>query len=247
MPEGMIVDDPFPAGLVEDWSKLFLSEDSRQPVEDTYAAVFEGGLTFPLQRKIELAYMMQIARSYSPQVVCEIGADRAGGLYHWCKSLPTVKKVIACEIRGTPYKYEFEKAFPHIQFLWIEESSFGDGVLDRVATFANDIDCLFIDGDKCFFDLDFINFLQLMSDHSVAFMHDITDCNPGDAFKRVRKDFAYKLSGSYEVIDKLEGYEARAKSLRGEKMNNAHEAWLAHWGGSSCGVGVLQIDKNKGK
>ena len=53
--------------------------------------------------------MLAIANKYSPTTIYEIGADKGGGLYHWCMSCPTVKHVIACEIRGLPYKELFEK------------------------------------------------------------------------------------------------------------------------------------------
>lgn len=234
------MDDPFPEGMLEDIELFFQGEDSRPPGEDLYDDVFLTNHFFPLQRQRELSLMISEARQYSPKVVYEIGADKGGGLYHWCKSLLTVSRVIACEIRGTPYRYLFEKAFPHIDFLWIEGSSYAEGSLAQISEWlkGDSIDVTFIDGDKANFELDFDRIFPMMSHPSVVFMHDVTDPSPGAAFNRVVEKTQFQ---NRQIVNQID----TSLSLEREKLKvpstSPHENWLRHWKGQSCGVGVIHL------
>lgn len=232
-------ESPLPIGLNECFAKFFADEDKRTPGDDVYEEIFTSPLLFPLQRRRELAHMMRTARSIEPQVVYEIGADKAGGLYHWCKSLPTVRRVIACEIRGTPYAELFEKAFPHIDFLWLAESSYDAPALKKIKNWLGEdrIDCTFIDGDKSNFDTDFDCVLPFMNPQGIVFMHDIQDEAPRRGYnKSVKKGYPHT-----EFIDISESHEAVARSEAGEEPRNVHEMWLRHWKGRSAGVGIIYL------
>lgn len=231
--------ESFPVQLLPCIESFFATESTRQPGQDSYPDVFSTSLFFPLQRQRELATMMRIARNYSPRVVYEIGADKGGGLYHWCKSLPTVERVIACEIRGTPYRHFFEQHFPHIDFLWIEESSFLPAVRAKVARWlGNDrLQALFIDGDKSNFATDFDTYREMMDKPSVVFMHDIQDRSTGDSFESV----ALRGYHTEKVIDTSESYESMSREKEGLPATCEHEHWLRHWQGASAGVGVIYI------
>lgn len=236
------MDAPFNPEMMNGIRKFFESDSSREPGLDVYDDVFNVDMFLPLQRKAELAKMMQIARSYNPKVVYEIGTCDGGGLYHWCKSITTVKRVIACEVRGTPYQNEFEKAFPLIDFLWIGESSYAPSSIDTIKKWLGEdtIDCVFIDGDKSFFDLDFHLIKGFMSSKSVAFMHDITDPAPGNAFNSV-------ISAGFRnerIIDRSDTEIALDRQFKGMPPENGYEQWLRHWYGRSCGVGVIYIEKD---
>ena len=89
------MDGPLPTNLAECWRGLLY--DRNIQTGDVYAHP----VLFPLQRQAEAAEMVKVARGVSPTVVMEIGADKGGGILAWCM-LPTVRRVIACEIRGTP-------------------------------------------------------------------------------------------------------------------------------------------------
>lgn len=235
------MDAPFNPTMMNGINKFFESESSRSAGKDVYDDVFDIDMFLPLQRKRELAAMMQAARAYFPRVVYEIGTCDSGGLYHWCKSIVGVERVIASEVRGTPYQHAFEKAFPEIDFLWIGESSYAKSSIDRISKWLGEdkIDAVFIDGDKSRFDLDFDLILPFMNDYSIAFMHDITDPAPGEAFLKV-KGRGYRTE---EIIDRTDSDLAVERERNGIPCKNGYEQWLRHWHGRSCGVGVIHINK----
>lgn len=234
------MDDPFPAGMVDEWQRILTSRNNQ--VSGSSDDVFGSGLVFPLQRRAELKRMLDIATSLGPQTVMEIGADKGGGLYHWCQ-LPTVKNVIACEVRGTPYRHAFEDAFPRINFLWLEGSSLEKAAVWRVQHFLDQretsLDVLFIDGDKSYFDVDFWHYSTFMRPGSVAFFHDITDLVPGAGYQRVLQ--AMPDCRHEEIIDRSDADAALDRAMRGIPSANAYEAWLRYWKGASCGVGVIYL------
>lgn len=227
------MDAPFPEGMVQE-IEAFLAADRAPVGEDVYPAVFRTNFFFPLQRQKELAQMMRWARMKRPQVVMEIGADKGGSLYHWVKCLPTVRIAVACEIRGTPYAAAFERAFPHVKFLWVEGSSYAPenraAVADALAAASATIDCLFIDGDKLAFERDFDAYKQLMHPCGIAFMHDIQDRDPKEAFERVTAR-GYHSKTCVDVSD----YDPLTAP------SCPHDQWLHHWKGRSCGVGAVYL------
>lgn len=231
--------DALPAELNEYFEAFFAADSKREPGQDTYDDIFTSPILFPLQRQRELAWMMQKARHIAPRVVYEIGADKAGGLYHWCKSLPTVERVICCEIRGTPYRDLFEANFPSIDFLWLPESSYLPPALAKVAAWlGNDtIDCLFIDGDKSYFDRDFFVHYSMMNPDGIVFMHDIQDESTRAGYDKViARGFAHE-----EYINITESHEAMAREREGIEVASTYEQWLRHWKGSSAGVGMIPL------
>ena len=234
------MDAPFSEAMMPKIHEFFSSESTRVPGEDIYEDVFNTDLFFPLQRKRELVKMLDIARTYEPKVIYEIGTCDGGGLYHWCKSVTGVERVIATEVRGTPYQHEFEEAFPNIDFLWIAESSYAKSTIDTIYDWLDGdmVDVLFIDGDKSHFDTDFNAVNHMMSSPSVVFMHDITDSAPGAAFDRVvARGFRHE-----RVVDRQDSEEAVNREIAGEPCRNGYEGWLRHWNGQSCGVGVIYLD-----
>ena len=231
--------DEFPDGMLSEIA-LFLAHDcERSAGMDLYLDVFRTNFFFPLQRQGELAAMMRLARVVEPKVVMEIGADKGGSLYHWCKCLPTVKRVIACEIRGTPYARFFSEAFPHIQFCWLSASSYDYRTVTGVRTWlgGDPIDCLFIDGDKGAFDVDFDCYTRRFPmANNLVFMHDIQDELPGNAFWRCAEPY-----GHTTVIDLADTQVAMKRAKEGLPVANPHEGWLRHWEGRSCGLGVIYL------
>lgn len=232
-----IPEAPMPLNIAPAW-ETFLQGDTllRPPGLGTYREVFDHPTIFPLQRAREMQRMLEAASVYWPTTVFEIGADKGGGLYHWCK-LPSVRQVIACEMRGTPYAESFEKAFPHIDFLWLPQSSFDSQTVAQVAEWLDTtkIDVLFIDGDKSKFKNDFDAYKPLMATPGIVFVHDINnDKVPLSGYKAI-------LAGGYrhsEIID-ISEYQDLAGS---RKPETPHEHWLMYWHGRSCGVGVIYLE-----
>ena len=239
------MDAPFPDGMTEEIERLLKLDLVHEVGLNIYPHVFYNSMFFPLQRMRETAQMIQLARASlagrSQRIVMEIGADKAGGVYHWCKGVqPT--HMIACEIRGTPYAPVFERTFPWIDFLWLEDSSYASETHDRVQTWlqGKPIDVLFIDGDKAHFLDDFIVYLPLMRHGGVIFMHDIQDEAPGNAFAIARNEPS--IAHASMIIDTTESLEALARESTGVPIQTAYEHWLRYWGGRSCGVGVLRVE-----
>jgi hypothetical protein len=206
-----------------------------------YDEVFESAL-FPLQRRDELRAMLEIADRISPKTVYEIGADKGGSLYHWCRQ-KSVRRVIAAEIGGIPYRQEFETAFPHIRFCWLPQSSYAPDSISRVREFLGEqkIDCLFIDGDKNGFEKDFRAYRDLLSDRSITFMHDLYDEGPRQAFEVVSKEFPH-----VRLVNTLDSVQAVLDELDGLPIKRRQDQWLRHWRGSSAGVGVLFTGRTYG-
>lgn len=231
------MDSPFPPGMMPCIEEFFSRDSSRCLGKLIYLEVFDTELFFPLQRMRELVRMMEKAKTIKPKVVFEIGADKGGGLYHWIKCQPTVEKVIACEIRGLPYKRLFEQNFPWIKFLWLESSSYDSDTVTTVQQWLGEskIDCLFIDGDKTKFLDDFDTYLPFMNSPSFVFLHDIQDREPRRAFAKIQ-EAGYDTS---EILDTSEAEEAMVRAVRNIPPKNPYEAWLRHWKGTSCGVGCV--------
>lgn len=231
------MDAPLPDNLVTAWEQFFAAN----PL-DYSTAIFNDGTLFPLQRKNEMVEMLRVASTINPKTIMEIGADKAGSLFHWMM-LPTVRNIIACEIRGTPYDALFRAKAPHLDFLCLPQSSYSPETVDQVRIWLDlrdkaAIDVLFIDGDKSMFETDFYTYLPLLSKKSIVFFHDIQDRAPGMAFERVSAHYP-----SDRVVNTDESAIACEKERAGIPCSSAHESWLRHWRGRSCGVGVIYVNK----
>jgi predicted O-methyltransferase YrrM len=242
-------DAPFPAGMVQEIDR-FMREDKSPRGLDLYPDLFTSPLFFPLQRQAEMAAMTRLVRDHfdkhGPNTFMEIGTDKGGSLYHWCKAFPTLRQVLAFEIRGTPYSGVFQDTFKEIKFWWgcashsIAEVA-GQGGVIQFLNFKPSIDVLFIDGDKGRMEEDFDTFRPLMSEGGVVMMHDVTDDGPKQAFERVTSR-GYKTHLIHDVTDYKMSAE-RQKS--GWPALNPHDGWLRHWRGRSCGVGVIFIPESE--
>lgn len=236
------MDADFPETMLANIERFFTTESRRQRGQDVYPAVFANEGFFPLQRKRELAKMLSTAREAKPRIVMEIGADKGGGFYHWVKSLSTVERAIAVEIRGTPYAAAFQKAFPAQDLLFLGGPSRAPETLAAVRTFLGDsrLDVLFIDGDKSHFFTDFEAYYPLMRKQTgIIFMHDITDPAPGAAFAKAVAD--PRVQRHTTIIDTSEVAPALAREAAGTPATDSYEGWLRQWRGASCGVGVLYV------
>ena len=240
----MATDEPFPEAMMPCIERFFQSEHQREPGETVYDDVFDSALFFPLQRRRELGAMITLARARVPRTVMEIGTDKGGGLYHWCKCLTHVKKVIACEVRGTPYKGQFERAFPNIQFLWLECSSHSTAAARAVQRWLDRdrIDVLFLDGDKGRFTDDFDRYQPFLARQSLVLMHDIQDAAPRRSYDEVcMRGYTHG-----EIVDVTESNESMWRESLGIPASCPHESWLRYWKGDSAGVGCIFLDGDEG-
>lgn len=238
------MDAPFPTEMMPYIEKFFIEvHPTLIPGQDLYPEVFETSLFFPLQRKKEMRQMIRLAKSIHPKTIMEIGCDKGGGLFHWCMCCPTVERVIANEIRGTPYNSFFREAFRHIDFYWMESSS----RLDHIQRYtflkwatkvsSEGIDVLFIDGDKTKMVEDFDAYLPMMNkEKGIVFIHDIQDREPKKAFETIR-DRGYKTT---TILDTREVGETLERQRLLQPLN-AYDKWVLHWCGRSCGVGIIFV------
>lgn len=242
--------DSFPKDIQGEWARFRqqLATFPLPPGKDVYMPIFDNGILFPLQRINEMEVMMQTARSVNPHVVMEIGSDKGGGFFHWCKSLPSVGRAIAAEFRGVPFQDAFKDMFPEIDFHFVEGSSYDPVNVQGVRNFLNKgktgsepgdmIDCLFIDGDKNGTGRDFASYVSMVRPGGLIFIHDIEDrtIHPSQFF--------YSLCEKYRIMAILDGREALPAVRRGvnnEPPKTAYEGWLRIWKHHSCGVGVVQV------
>lgn len=222
----------FPEGMLEKWAEVLPSS--------SIAEVFKWSEIMPLQRRRELHTMLEIGSSWDTEVYMEIGADKGGTLFSWLVDNRTLKKVIACEYRGTPYKELFEKHFPHIQFLWLEGSSHVPQAKAQVEEFleGRTIDCLFIDGDKNAFDQDFDMYLPLITrGGGMIFIHDIYDRSGKSPCAKVFRELAKKYTCS-TIINLTESVMAKHAAELEWESSGCYEDWLRA-GGDDCGLGVF--------
>jgi predicted O-methyltransferase YrrM len=230
---------PWPEHYMKGLEEFFAGgEDRQSPAKSCYPrqAVFDS-VMFPLQRQREMEAMLHMAHGAYVYTILEIGSDKGGSLYHWC-CLSTVRRVVAIEITGMPYRDYFEKAFPHIEFLWIHGSSYDEAAVKAVADFLGEskFDCIFLDGDKCRFLDDFSFYSPMVRKGGLCFVHDIHDDGPRDAWAKM-------VPGriTAEVIDTRDSAEAVIRERDGVECTGSYEGWLRHWQGKSCGVGIVYL------
>lgn len=232
------MDFPLPENLCDAWQEFLADEKAFDHIRVS-DRVFANPTLMPLQRKCELNQMLTTAAITEPRVVMEIGADKGGGLFHWC-CLPTVKRVVGIEIRGTPYADLFRAAFPHIEFLFIPASSYSPETIRTVREFldADKFDCIFLDGEKCAFDKDFAAYYPMMRSGGIVFMHDVYgEAPPAQFFQAVSAGGNGRM-----ILDTSEGEWAKAREANGIPVEGMYEEWLRYWADRpTCGVGVIQL------
>jgi len=229
----------WPEHFLEDWQAFFATESERPAGLDSYDDIFRSPCAFPLQRRRELERMIRIARKVEPRVVVDIGTDKCGGLYHWCKCFSTVERVVSIELRGCPCSALFEQHFPTVDFLWIADSSYSDQTVRRVVQFLADqaVDVLFIDGDKGATMHDFATYSPIVRKGGVVFIHDINEPgHPRETFDELAKTYSTE-----RIVDTTESEEAMERQERYVPIDTAYETWLRYWCGRSAGVGVLYM------
>jgi cephalosporin hydroxylase len=239
------MDAPFPEGMVEEIEEILKQETSIPNEQDLYPHIFESAMVMPLQRKYEMQQMIRLARSVPHSTVMEVGADKGGSVYTWIKALQP-ERMIACEIRGTPYGQVFNRTFPLVDFCWMEGSSYDPSVVGRIRSWlrGHTIDILFLDGDKTAFDRDFAAYVPLVTPGGYVFMHDIVpDLDPVP-----RRAFTWaserpEVAQALEIIDFSEHEQLAQADRRGSIVGGPYNDWLRYWGPHSCGVGVLHIRK----
>ncbi len=215
--------------------ETFLRASSDGLVVPAPETVFDDGWIFPLQRKAELAGMVEEANEIGAKTVLEIGTDKGGGFYWWMHQLQP-KKAIAIEIRGVPFAEPMRKAFPKTKLLALEESSFAPETVAKVREFLGKdrLDVMFLDGDKGNYHRDFEAYLPLVRPGGLVFLHDIVDdIEPRRFFWSLRSRFRLSC-----IIDAREGALA---GLETGPPTSAWNQWLRHWGTTSCGVGVVHV------
>lgn len=233
-----VAEGPLPVWLEPRWREFFASEATRPDGLSLYEDVFNGSL-LPLQRKAEMVRMMDMARSIAPKRVMEIGADKLGGFYHWIKCLPTVTGAIASEYRGVHCIPLFAAAFPSVQILGVEGSSYAPENVERVRQWlgAFALDCLFIDGDKDGTAKDFAAYAPMVRKGGLVFIHDVTDdIHPGRFFRTLGSKYKTEL-----IYDTSELADIEARERAGLKPANSYEGWYRIWRATSCGVGVVYV------
>lgn len=224
----MMQEGPLPPTLREDFARFLATPE----LGDVYASPM-----FPLQRRREAEAIQALAASIEPHVIMEIGADKGGGLLVWL-GIPSMRTLIVNEIRGTPYVVELSRAYPGRDFVGLPCSSREPWALDAVRA-AGPLDVLFIDGCKASMHDDFLAYLPLVRPGGLILQHDVTDPAPGEQFERSRCH--PRVRESFVIHDVSEVQPALDRQAAGIPPAHAHEQWLRHWAGKSCGCGVMWV------
>lgn len=223
-----------PASLVADW-RAFLSQPR------TLDDLFKHGCLFPLQRRRELEKMVGMAASLKPEVGLIVGSDKAGDVWSFLNGCPTLKTLIAIEIRGVPWTDEFRKAFPRVEFLTFADSSYAPETVRAIQDFLGDsqIDFAFLDGHKGHFVDDFDAYLPMVKKSGLIFLHDIVECHGGDPTVRAWAKIKGRGYATEEIIDFSEGVEEMKRPPA--PPATAHAGWLRIFHNRSCGVGCVTV------
>lgn len=239
------MDAPFPETLpqaIRDFMEKVHPDLS--PGKDVYPEVFYDNGLFPLQRMAEARKMVELCKKtlpkYTRPIVMEIGSDKGGSVYNLVQALQP-REFYAIEIRGIPFKEEFERAFPEVRFRTMAASSYAPDVVKWASESlcGEKIDVLFIDGDKSAFLRDFEEYLPLVRRGGVIMMHDVTDPAPGAAFQEARKH--PRVTMSMEIVDTSDWAKENIEERAGKPAANNYASWLRHWKGASCGVGFMIV------
>jgi len=234
------MEEPVPEWLVPLWRDFFTTEYLRPPGRLVYPEIYDHPTLFPLQRKREAAAMLELAQAIKPRVVMEIGTDKGGSFYHWCK-IPTVTTAIGIEIRGLPWASVFGQGFPDIDFVWSLQSSYAHDTvraIRRLLPTGALIDVLFLDGDKANFHTDFYAYYPLVRPGGLIFMHDVNPDSPDPGPPAVYQMLS-ETHPSTMILDTTEYDAVAVREAAGVPPATAYEGWLRHWKRTSCGVGVF--------
>jgi hypothetical protein len=185
--------------------------------------------------------MIARAATVNPKDFLCVGSDKAGDVWSFLNAFPQIETCVAIEYRGVPWVNEFREAFPQIDFLAIEGSSYSTANIQKVVDFMGGrlFDFMFIDGDKNAFDLDYAAYEPLVKSGGFVFMHDI---NPVHGDEGPVRFFAHLKSRGLPceaIIDTSEVDDELALASAGQAASTSHAGWVRHWQYSSCGVGVV--------
>jgi len=236
-----MVDAPLPESLCNNWRDFLAVE--REPGQDICEELFDHPLLFPLQRKREMAAMMQLARSIKPKNLLIVGGDKGGDCYSFIHALPSLERIVTVEIRGTPYIGQFQAAFPRIEMLGIGASSYAKETVAQVTSFigSGKFDFVFLDGDKNKFVIDFDLYSAMTRKGGIVALHDINPVGNSDPTVAAWKSICGRGLKTIEIVDLSEGVEAQKREKLGGKPRNSHDGWNMIWGSRSCGVGVVHV------
>lgn len=139
-----------------------------------------------LQRRGELARLVDIVRDHHPLVVLEIGTFKGGTLRAWCECAGHNALIISVDLPGGPFGGGY---FPHEaariegrrhgeqQVKLIQGDSHSFDVVAQVLAALNgrSVDFLFIDGDHTFegVQADFLTYTPLVAPDAIVALHDV--------------------------------------------------------------------------
>lgn len=233
----------FFSGYTKNLNKFLNRGEGKEGLEEVLDLVYNDSMMYPLSRKNELRHLIKLVEKTKPEVIMEVGTDKGGTFYCWCKLFPCLRKAIALEIRGIPFK-AYHHHFKEIDFKWVERNSTSSEAVEEVRQFlGNDkLDFLLINGCHTLptIQKDYKNYSQFVKKGGIIALHDI---NPVNEISDPRKVFEKERKGvlSTGIIDTLEitepSYLERIK--RGLPPRNAYEGWLRIWRDTSAGYGLI--------
>ena len=181
----------------------------------------------PSQEMGEIKPFYHFIRKLKPKIVCEIGTDKGGTLYLWCKASHDKALIVSLDLPSrnnyTPkrrnFYSNFKKEKQDIRFVVGDSHKKETFDLLKKTLNGNLIDFLFIDGDHTYEGVkqDFYDYSKLVKKGGYIALHDI---------RTVRKD-----CGVSEFWNDLN------KKL---KRNNLKEFSVNDFGPAGAGIGLIK-------
>ena len=196
--------------LKEYLNKLGDTDDINSIVNLAFNFSFLGVSIKPSQILYEIKTLLKIVKKIKPKTILEIGTERGGTLFLFCRVADPEAIIISIDLPGGPFgggypiwKIPFYKSFvrDHQKIHLIRADSHNSQTLNKVKKILGDklIDFLFIDGDHTYEGVkkDFEMYSSLVRKGGIIAFHDIvphppeTGCEVSKFWNEVKQYFKY--------------------------------------------------------
>lgn len=158
----------------------------------------------PIQHPGELQELLSVIDDRDPDTIVEIGTDRGGTLYIWCRATDA-RIIVSCDINysqieNSTLSYRNRRSFYHNftdegDIYFVEGNSHERDTFEKIADIVPDsgVDFLFIDADHSYEGVrrDFELYAPIMANDGVIALHDIRHdrCSVPEFWTEVRDEY----------------------------------------------------------
>lgn len=158
----------------------------------------------PIQHPDELRELLLVIDDVNPDTIVEIGTDRGGTLYVWCRATEA-RTVVSCDINynrieNSTISYHNRRCFYHNftdegNLYFVQGNSHQRNTFERITDVipGSGVDFLFIDADHSYEGVrrDFELYAPIMADDGVIALHDIKHdrCGVPEFWTEIREEY----------------------------------------------------------